>query len=94
MTELIETPGDVTPKLSRQEMRKIWNKNYAATEHGKASKQRAQQKFNEIHPEKRLTHYETYKETMSACAKSYYQRNKEAVCAKERERYHANKLKS
>jgi hypothetical protein len=86
ITTVSEVSQEEPVKLTRQEMRKIWNRNYAQTEHGKAAKLRASVKYNENHPDHNCNMYEKYRETMKKCQREFYQKNREAILAKMKEK--------
>ena len=92
MTSIIEDDTVIEHRMSRQEMRKIWNKNYAQSENGKEVKRLARIRFLVKYPEKKENFYETYHDTVLKCQKDYYERNRELICAKAREKYHAKQL--
>ena len=79
------------PKLTLQEKRQIYNKNYLNTENGKQRRSENIKKFYEAHPEKKENYYKTHIDTFAKCAKEYYEKNKEAILAKRKAEYHAMK---
>ena len=91
ITTLSEVSQEEPPKLTRQEQRKIWNRNYNQTEHGREAKIKARIKFNENHPEHKDHIYERYYEKMLQSSRDYYQKNRDVVLARARAKYHAKK---
>jgi hypothetical protein len=91
ITTLSEVSQDEPIKLTRQEQRKIWNRNYNQTEHGREAKIKARIKFNENHPDHKNHIYERYHDKMQQSARAYYQKNRDVILAKARDTYHAKK---
>lgn len=92
ITTLSEVSQDEPIKLTRQEQRKIWNRNYYQTEHGKAANLRGHIKYMENHPECNLNRYDKYRDSIMKSQREFYQRNREAILAKKKEKNILKKL--